>query len=120
MRSLLPMPGAASPHKPVLVGDLKIADFKQFLSSKGVQVEFAGGGALRCGEYVTLRKVGPTGQKVIQSKYCISYNKSENDLYMLGIVQGGASGPQQILIEGPLCEDYYKIRDYLYSQFYLL
>lgn len=96
MRSLLPMPGAASPHKPVLVGDLKIADFKQFLSSKGVQVEFAGGGALRCGEYVTLRKVGPTGQK------------------------GGASGPQQILIEGPLCEDYYKIRDYLYSQFYLL
>lgn len=64
MRSLVPMPSAASPHKSVLVGDLKIADFKQFLSSKGVQVEFAGGGALRCGEYVTLRKVGPTGQKV--------------------------------------------------------
>jgi len=33
---------------------------------------------------------------------------------------GGASGPQQVLIEGPLCEDYYKIRDYLYSQFFLL
>ncbi|XP_010550556.1 PREDICTED: cleavage and polyadenylation specificity factor subunit 2 isoform X2 [Tarenaya hassleriana] len=98
MLSVLPMSSAAPPppHKSVLVGDLKIADFKQFLSSKGVQVEFAGGGALRCGEYVTLRKVGPTGQK------------------------GGASGPQQILIEGPLCEDYYRIRDYLYSQFYLL
>lgn len=95
-RCLQPMASAAAPHKPVLVGDLKMQDFKQFLASKGVQVEFAGGGALRCGEYVTLRKVGPTGQK------------------------GGASGPQQILIEGPLCEDYYKIRDYLYSQFYLL
>jgi hypothetical protein len=34
--------------------------------------------------------------------------------------QGGASGTQQIIIEGPLCEDYYKIREYLYSQFYLL
>lgn len=35
-------------------------------------------------------------------------------------LQGGGSGLQQILIEGPLCEDYYKIRDYLYSQFFLL
>ncbi|KAG5253642.1 Cleavage and polyadenylation specificity factor family protein [Salix suchowensis] len=58
-------------------------------------VEFAGG-ALRCGEYVTLRKVGNPSQK------------------------GGTSGTQQIIIEGPLCEDYYKIREYLYSQFYLL
>ncbi|KAL2967280.1 hypothetical protein AAZX31_16G166100 [Glycine max] len=93
--SLLPVSGAAPPHKSVLVGDLKLADIKQFLSSKGVQVEFAGG-ALRCGEYVTLRKVGDASQK------------------------GGGSGAQQIVIEGPLCEDYYKIRDYLYSQFYLL
>ena len=35
-------------------------------------------------------------------------------------LQGGGSGLQHILIEGPLCEDYYKIRDYLYSQFFLL
>ncbi|XP_065876107.1 cleavage and polyadenylation specificity factor subunit 2 isoform X2 [Euphorbia lathyris] len=93
--SLLPESTAPPPHKSVLVGDLKMADFKQFLSSKGVQVEFAGG-ALRCGEYVTLRKVGNISQK------------------------GGGSGTQQIIIEGPLCEDYYKIREYLYSQFYLL
>ncbi|KAM1070146.1 hypothetical protein TB1_002022 [Malus domestica] len=33
---------------------------------------------------------------------------------------GGGSGTQQIVIEGPLCEDYYKIWEYLYSQFYLL
>lgn len=38
MLSLLPVSAAAPPHKSVLVGDLKLADFKQFLSSKGVQV----------------------------------------------------------------------------------
>ncbi|TKY45201.1 Cleavage and polyadenylation specificity factor subunit 2 [Spatholobus suberectus] len=64
--SLLPVSGAAPPHKSVLVGDLKLADIKQFLSSKGVQVEFAGG-ALRCGEYVTLRKVGDASQKASAS-----------------------------------------------------
>lgn len=99
------------PHKSVLVGDLKMANFKQFLADNGVQVpspslaqkqlvsdlifsismrhkklwkrsahcarytknelpvtyfsqvEFAGG-ALRCGEYVTLRKVGDASHKV--------------------------------------------------------
>ncbi|KAJ8748317.1 hypothetical protein K2173_001736 [Erythroxylum novogranatense] len=94
--SLLPISTTPPHHKSVLVGDLKMADFKQFLASKGVQVEFAGG-ALRCGEFVTLRKVGNPGQK-----------------------QGGGSGTQQVVVEGPLCEDYYKIRDHLYSQFYLL
>ncbi|XP_057952872.1 cleavage and polyadenylation specificity factor subunit 2 isoform X2 [Malania oleifera] len=95
MLSLLPMSTPAPPHKTVFVGDIKMADFKQFLASKGVQVEFAGG-ALRCGEYVTLRKVGDASQK------------------------GGGAGIQQIVIEGPLSEEYYKIREYLYSQFYLL
>ncbi|GKV31150.1 hypothetical protein SLEP1_g39882 [Rubroshorea leprosula] len=95
MLSLLPMSTPPPPHKSVIVGDVKLADFKQFLAGKGVKVEFVGK-ALRCGEYVTIRKVGVTSQK------------------------GGGSGTQQIVIEGPLCEDYYKIRDYLYSQFYLL
>ncbi|KAI3940112.1 hypothetical protein MKW92_052022 [Papaver armeniacum] len=88
MLSLRPISTAPPPHKSVFVGDLKLADFKQFLASKGVQVEFSGG-ALRCGEYVTLRK-------------------------------GGTGGTQQVIIEGPLSEEYYQIRDYLYSQFYLL
>eukprot|EP00262_Sarcandra_glabra_P011101 TRINITY_DN26812_c0_g1_i1.p1 TRINITY_DN26812_c0_g1~~TRINITY_DN26812_c0_g1_i1.p1 ORF type:complete len:739 (+),score=139.59 TRINITY_DN26812_c0_g1_i1:133-2349(+) len=92
---LLPLSATPAPHKSVLVGDLKLADFKQFLASKGVLVEFAGG-ALRCGEYVTLRKVGDSSQK------------------------GGGTGTQQVVIEGPLSEEYYKIREYLYSQFYLL
>ncbi|KAK3017614.1 hypothetical protein RJ639_004848 [Escallonia herrerae] len=95
MLSLLPLSNPAPAHKSVLVGDIKMADFKQFLASKGVQVEFAGG-ALRCGEYVTLRKVGDASQK------------------------GGAAAIQQIVIEGPLSEEYYKIREYLYSQFYSL
>lgn len=93
--SLLPLSNQAPTHKSVLVGDIKMADFKQFLASKGIQAEFSGG-ALRCGEFVTLRKVGDPTQK------------------------GGVAGSQQIVIEGPLSEEYYKIRDYLYSQFYLL
>ncbi|PSR93452.1 Cleavage and polyadenylation specificity factor subunit like [Actinidia chinensis var. chinensis] len=95
MLSLLPLSTPAPPHKSVFVGDIKMADFKQFLASNGVPVEFSGG-ALRCGEYTTLRKVGDASQ------------------------MGGAAGIQQIIIEGPLSEEYYKIRDYLYSQFYSL
>lgn len=95
MLSLLPLSTQAPTHKSVLVGDIKMADFKQFLASKGIQAEFSGG-ALRCGEFVTLRKIGDPTQK------------------------GGVAGSQQIVIEGPLSEEYYKIRDYLYSQFYLL
>jgi len=92
--TLLPPSSTPSAHKSVLVGDLKLADFKQFLANKGLQVEFAGG-ALRCGEYITVRKIGDSNQK-------------------------GSTGSQQIVIEGPLCEDYYKIRELLYSQFFLL
>ncbi|CAM8964805.1 unnamed protein product [Rhodiola kirilowii] len=95
MLSLLPPSKPAPPHKSVFLGDLKLSDFKQFLASKGVPVEFASG-ALRCGEYTTLRKIGDANQ------------------------MGGGAGNQQIIIEGPLTEEYYKIRDYLYSQFYLL
>lgn len=36
--SLLPLSNPAPPHKSVLVGDLKMVDFKQYLASKGVQV----------------------------------------------------------------------------------
>nr|GEX62958.1 cleavage and polyadenylation specificity factor subunit 2 isoform X1 [Tanacetum cinerariifolium] len=47
-------------------------------------------GVLRCEEYVTLRKVGDASHK------------------------GGAAAIQQIDVEGPICEEYYKIREYLY------
>ena len=40
-QSLLPLSTAAPPpHKSVLVGDLKMANFKQFLADNGVQVLF--------------------------------------------------------------------------------
>ncbi|PKA58817.1 Cleavage and polyadenylation specificity factor subunit 2 [Apostasia shenzhenica] len=94
MLTLLPLSSTPPSHKSVLVGDLKLADFKQFLASKGIQVEFSGG-ALRCGEYVTLRKVGDSSHK-------------------------GGTGAQHVLLEGPLTEEYYQIRELLYSQFYLL
>ncbi|PKU60928.1 Cleavage and polyadenylation specificity factor subunit 2 [Dendrobium catenatum] len=58
-----------------------------------IQVEFAGG-ALRCGEYVTLRKISDFTQK-------------------------GGTVAQHVIIEGPLTEEYYQIRELLYSQFYL-
>lgn len=38
---------------------------------------------------------------------------------LFDIVQG-VTGTQQVVIEGPLTEEYYKIREHLYSQFYLL
>lgn len=57
-RSLLATPSSTpSAHKSVLVADLKLADFKQFLANKGLQVEF-GGATLRCGEYFTVCKIG--------------------------------------------------------------
>lgn len=39
MLSLLPLSTPAPPHKSVLVGDIKMPDFKQFLESKGIQVD---------------------------------------------------------------------------------
>lgn len=95
MLSLLPLSTPAPPHKSVLVGDIKLSDFKQFLASQGVQAEVSSG-ILRCGEHVTLRKVADASQK------------------------SGSGGVQQIILEGPLSGEYYKIRDYLYSQFYSL
>ena len=85
MLPLLPLE-TPPPHKPVFVGDLKLADFKQLLATKGIQAEFVGG-VLRCGDAFAVRKSG---------------------------------GGQQLVIEGPLSEDYYKLRDLLYSKFHML
>ncbi|MCO5581435.1 hypothetical protein L7F22_035319 [Adiantum nelumboides] len=82
MLPLLPHSGTPPPHKAVFVGDLKLADFKQLLASRGVQAEFTAG-ALRCDGNFSVRKVG--GDAVQKS--------------------------QQIVFEGPLSEDYYKMRD---------
>ncbi|GJR44457.1 hypothetical protein Tco_1312560 [Tanacetum coccineum] len=60
------------------------------------QVEFSGR-ALRCGEYVTPRKVGDESHK-----------------------GSGAAAIQQIVIEGSICEEYYKIREHLIVLFTLI
>ncbi|MCO5554497.1 hypothetical protein L7F22_008026 [Adiantum nelumboides] len=54
---LLPHSGTPPPHKAVFVGDLKLADFKQLLASRGVQAEFSAG-ALRCDGIFSVQKVG--------------------------------------------------------------
>eukprot|EP00252_Welwitschia_mirabilis_P013317 TRINITY_DN2933_c0_g1_i2.p1 TRINITY_DN2933_c0_g1~~TRINITY_DN2933_c0_g1_i2.p1 ORF type:complete len:452 (-),score=102.77 TRINITY_DN2933_c0_g1_i2:296-1651(-) len=92
MLSLEPLSRDQPPHNSVFVGDLRLADFKQLLAREGIQAEFIGG-QLRCGDYITVRRIGDTSQK---------------------------SGVHQIVIEGPLTEEYFKIRQYLYSQFYML
>ncbi|GAQ90662.1 Cleavage and polyadenylation specificity factor 2 [Klebsormidium nitens] len=84
---LLPLRGGDAPgHKAVLVGEVKLSDFRQVLASAGVPARFADG-ALHCGKHVVVRKVAQQ---------------------------------QQLVIEGALSEDYYKVRDLLYSQFYIV
>ncbi|XP_024532304.1 cleavage and polyadenylation specificity factor subunit 2 isoform X1 [Selaginella moellendorffii] len=82
---LLPLDGTPPPHKTVFVGDLRLADFKQLLATKGIQAEFAGG-VLRCADNIAVRK----------------------------------SGGQQLVIEGSLSDDYYKVRELLYSQYHIV
>ncbi|XP_074320450.1 cleavage and polyadenylation specificity factor subunit 2-like [Silene latifolia] len=93
MPLLLPLSSKPPPHPSVFIGDYKMADFKHFLASKGVQAEFSDG-ALRCGEIISFRDVGDPTQK------------------------GGVSGSGQIVVKGLPTDDYYTYRNFLYSQQY--
>lgn len=68
----------------------KITKFRWILQSAwewySLQVEFAGG-ALRCGEYVTIRKVGPAGQKVSDITWTFSFVNfpSQKNIYIFWI-----------------------------------
>eukprot|EP00850_Spirogloea_muscicola_P008938 SM000049S16709 [mRNA] locus=s49:243078:248533:+ [translate_table: standard] len=72
-------------HKPVLVGDLRLSEFKSLLQAQGFKPEFVDG-VLQCAEDVVVRKFGE----------------------------------QQFALEGALSEDFYRVRELLYSQFYIL
>eukprot|EP00850_Spirogloea_muscicola_P005295 SM000024S07757 [mRNA] locus=s24:318967:324274:+ [translate_table: standard] len=72
-------------HKPVLVGDLRLSEFKSLLQAQGFKPEFVDG-VLQCTEDVVVRKFGE----------------------------------QQFALEGALSEDFYRVRELLYSQFYIL
>ena len=70
----------------VIVGDVRLSEFRKILQAEGIQAEFRGEGILVCNDRVAVRKTG-TGQ---------------------------------LLVEGMLSADYYKIRTLLYSQHAIL
>ncbi|CAO3643873.1 unnamed protein product [Mucor hiemalis] len=70
----------------VIVGDVRLTEFRKILQAEGIQAEFKGEGILVCNDQVAVRKTG-TGQ---------------------------------LLVEGVLSTDYYKIRSLLYSQHAIL
>ncbi|KAG2178419.1 hypothetical protein INT44_001571 [Umbelopsis vinacea] len=67
---------------PVLVGDVRLREFRKVLQAEGITAEFKGELLLVCNDHVVVRKMG-TGQ---------------------------------LLLEGLLSPDYYKIRSLLYAQ----
>lgn len=78
------------PHDPVFVGEVRLSDFKDILTQHGFRTEFAAG-VLICNGVVMLKK--------------------ETE---------GLSGRSKISVNGALCDDYFAVRDLLYSQFHIL
>ncbi|ORZ22739.1 beta-lactamase-like protein [Lobosporangium transversale] len=57
----------AREHKPVLVGDVKLTEFKnRVLKQAGIEAEFMGDGVLVCNGVVALRKSDTTGQILLE------------------------------------------------------
>jgi len=81
---------AIPPHNPVFVGEVRLSDFKEILTRHGFRTEFAAG-VLICNGVVMLRK--------------------ETE---------GLSGRSKISVHGTLCDDYFAVRELLYSQFHIL
>eukprot|EP01092_Planopodium_desertum_P009402 TRINITY_DN40277_c1_g1_i4.p1 TRINITY_DN40277_c1_g1~~TRINITY_DN40277_c1_g1_i4.p1 ORF type:complete len:124 (+),score=22.30 TRINITY_DN40277_c1_g1_i4:25-372(+) len=84
-------PTEVLPHKAIFVGECKLASFKQLLTDNGIPAELASG-VLSCyGGTVTIKKD-----------------------------TGGMGSAAKYKFEGGLSEEYFKIRDLLYSQFTIL
>eukprot|EP00741_Cyanophora_paradoxa_P019483 tig00021127_g18808.t1 len=77
-------PALAKPHASILVGDVRLSDFKQVLSTAGVHAEFAVQNALLCNGQIVVRK---------------------------------ASEQQRVVLEGPIGEDFFRVRSLLYDQY---
>lgn len=77
-------------HEAVFVGDLLLKEFKRVLAEHNISVAFQKGGVLLCNEVIKVRKVGK------------------------------AAGQTEFEVEGPLCDEYYFVRELLYNQFCLL
>ena len=91
-RAVVPPPDTASDALPAagaLIGDVRLSDLRLALGAAGVRAVFAaGGGALVCGGRVVVRKPAAT-----------------------------AAGAAEVTVEGPLCAEFYAVRDVLLAQF---
>ena len=72
-----------------LVGDIRLAEFKQLLSSSGFRTEVNAG--------------------VLLVNSCISVRKEER-----------GEGQTVLFVDGPICEDYFRVRELMYSRLTLL
>ena len=72
-------------HDPILIGDVRLSEFKKVLQENGLSVQFQDGDLI-CNQLVSIRKLD--------------------------------SG--ELVLEGPLCEDYYHIRSLMYEQLAVL
>eukprot|EP01102_Stenamoeba_stenopodia_P012340 TRINITY_DN3882_c0_g1_i1.p1 TRINITY_DN3882_c0_g1~~TRINITY_DN3882_c0_g1_i1.p1 ORF type:complete len:787 (-),score=164.62 TRINITY_DN3882_c0_g1_i1:39-2354(-) len=81
-------------HDAVFIGDVKLSDFKQTLTKSNLHADFVGG-RLVCGTNATEDAV-------------VSFKREE------------MTTTPTIQMDGFLCEDYFKIRNLLYSQYQIL
>ena len=85
----LPAAERAAARGGALVGDVRLSDLRAALGAAGVPSAFAaGGGALVCAGRVVVRRSAPA-----------------------------AAAAQELVVEGPLCDEYFVVRDVLYKQF---
>jgi cleavage and polyadenylation specificity factor subunit 2 len=83
-----PPPGAPPrPHAAAFVGDARFSDLLQACAAAGIPAEFSAGGVLLCGRGVSVRR------------------------------PEGAPDDADLLLEGALGEDYFRVRDVLYAQY---
>jgi len=105
--ALLPPPPSASSNTNnnnedaggAFIGDVRLSDLRLALGAAGVRSAFSGG-ALVCGR-----------AKIVVARATAA----------AGIGIGGSSttaaADGEILVEGPLCEEYYRVRDVVYGQY---
>lgn len=102
---VLDLPGADAANQgqqpAVIVGDLKLSEFRRILQREGITAEFREGGVLMCNNgTVTVRKVSPL---------LLSERENGTELDLLQSESG------KLVLEGILGKDYYRVRTLLYQ-----
>ena len=80
------------------IGDVRLSDLRLALGAAGVRSAFSGG-ALVCGR-----------AKIVVARAAASAAASAG-------AAAAAAADGEILVEGPLCEEYYRVRDVVYGQY---